>query len=106
MTQPNEHFTALCDSLRKEGGKHSGDTKIIAIAFDGDMSVTFESIPDREYADVAWSDFLRIAVRRYLDNWEGESFDRERALASLQGDMDEILDEYREDHGMNEEDAA
>lgn len=105
MTQPNEHFTALCDSLRKEGGKHSGDTKIVAIAYDGDMSITLESIPDREYADVAWRDFLRIAVRRYLDNWEGENYDRERALSNLQSDMDEIVEEYREEHGMDEDES-
>ena len=103
---PHDAFTALCNSLRREGGKHSGNTKVIAIAFDGDMSVTFESFPDQEYADVAWSDMLRIVVNRYLDVWQGETFDRERALTSFNDDVAEIIDQYREEYGMAEEVTA
>ena len=103
---PHDAFTALCDSLRREGGKHSGDTKIIAIAFDGDMSITFESIPQQAFADVAWGDMLRIVANRYLDVRAGDDYDRERALAIFNDAIAGIIDDYREEHNMDEEDEA
>ena len=102
---PHDAFTALCDSLRREGGKHSGNTKVIAIAFDGDMSITFESFPKPEYADVAWSEMLRIVANRHLDVWAGDDYDRERALTSFNDDIAGIIDDYREEHNMDEEAA-
>ena len=103
---PHDAFTALCDSLRREGGKHSGNTKVIAIAFDGSMSVTLESFPDRSNADVAWSEMLQIVANRHLDAWAGDDYDRERALASFNDDVAGIIDAYREEHNMAEEDEA
>lgn len=100
---PHDHFTAFCNSLRKEGGKHSGKTKVVAIAYDGDMSVTMESMGDTRQ-DLAWRDMLRIVVNRYLDAWAGDDFDRERALSSLEDDLARIVTDYRKEYNMDEED--
>lgn len=101
MTNSHDHFTALCSTLRKEGGAHSGKTNVVAIAVDGDMSVTLESLAAGNVClDIAWRNILRVAVRRYLNAWEGDDYDRERALSSLKDDIAEIVTEYRMENGM------
>lgn len=108
MTEsPHDHFTALCNSLRREGGKHSGKTNVVTISFDGDMSITLESMDGKTDADraVAWRDMLRIVVNRYLDVWAGDEFDWERAIASLEDDIAQFIAEYREENGMDGEDS-
>lgn len=102
---PNEAFSLLCNSLRREGGKHSGKTSVIAIAYDGDMSIVMESMAGKTEADrdLSWHDTLRIVVNRYLDVWAGDDFDRERAITSLEDDIASFIAEYREENGMEGE---
>lgn len=100
MTDPHEAFTALCDSMRMEGGMNQGKANIVAIASGRDCTVTLRHFHDR--CNLAWRDILQSVAKHYIDAWAGNGFDYERALVSLKDDIAELIAKHREEYGMDD----